>query len=209
MQTLRGLSSVAAVCLALVTVSVAQEAEERRAEDKELVKIGNPAPDFELKSCEGKAYKLSDHKNKIVVLEWINQDCPWSRKALVGLKATAEKYAKQGVVWLAIDTTHYQTAEEDAKYAKEKELPYPILMDGDGKVGRLYGARTTPHIFIINKSRLAYMGAHDNEQVRRQKKEEHRDYVSEALEAILADEQVPSPVTVPYGCTVKYKNKEK
>jgi peroxiredoxin len=207
MQTRRRSFGIAAACLALVTLSVAQEAEEKKA--KEPVKIGNPAPDFEIKSCEGKAYKLSDHKDKIVVLEWISQDCPWSRRALPALKATAEEYAKQGVVWFAIDSTHYQTAEKNAKYAKEKELPYPILTDSDGKVGRFYGAKTTPHIFIINKGKLVYMGAHDNDQVREQKKEEHRNYVSEALDAVLVDKKVPSPVTVPYGCTVKYEKKEK
>ena len=210
MQTRRILSAIAAAWLVFAGASFAQEAEKKPAKPDEGVKIGRPAPDFELESCAGKAYKLSDYKDKIVVLEWINQDCPWSRKALPALKAAAEKYDKQGVVWLAIDSTHYQTAEKNAKYAKEKELPYPILMDSDGNVGRRYGAKTTPHMFIINKGKLVCVGAHDNQKPSgRRKKAEYRNYVEEALDAVLAGKEVPSPVTEPYGCTVKYKKKEK
>ncbi len=210
MQTGRILSAIAAAWLVFAGASFAQEAEKKPAKPEEGVKIGQPAPDFELKSCAGKVYRLSDYKDKIVVLEWINQDCPWSRKALPALKAAAEKYAEQGVVWLAIDSTHYQTAEKNAKYAKEKELPYPILMDSDGKVGRRYGAKTTPHMFIINKGKLVCVGAHDNQKPSgRRKKAEYRNYVEEALDAVLAGKEVPSPVTEPYGCTVKYKKKEK
>ena len=210
MQTRRILSAIAAAWLVFAGASFAQEAEKKPAKPEEGVKIGRPAPDFELESCAGKAYKLSDYKDKIVVLEWINQDCPWSRKALPALKAAAEKYDKQGVVWLAIDSTHYQTAEKNAKYAKENELPYPILMDSDGKVGRRYGAKTTPHMFIINKGKLVYMGAHDSQKPGgRRKQPEYRSYVEEALDAVLAGKQVPSPATEPYGCTVKYKKKER
>jgi len=210
MQTGRILSAIAAAWLVFAGASFAQEAEKKPAKPEEGVKIGRPAPDFELESCAGKAYKLSDYKDKIVVLEWINQDCPFSAGACPKMKEMAEKYAKQGVVWLAIDSTHYQTAENNAKYAKEKELPYPILMDSDGKVGHRYGAKTTPHMFIINKGKLVYMGAHDNQRPGgRNKQPKYRNYVEEPLDAVLAGKEVPSPVTEPYGCTVKYKKKEK
>jgi peroxiredoxin len=210
MQTGGILSVIAAACLVFAEASFAQGADEKPAKPDDGLKIGRSAPDFELRSCAGKEYKLSDYEDKTVVVEWINQDCPFSVGACPKMKEMAEKYAKQGVVWLAIDSTHYQTAEKNAKYAKEKELPYPILMDSDGKVGRRYGAKTTPHMFIINKGKLAYMGAHDNRKPGGPRQQpEDRSYVEEALDAVLAGKEVPSPVTEPYGCTVKYKKKEK
>jgi len=205
MQIARALSSLVAAGLVLVPPALAQ----KEALVSKPPNVGEIAPDFELESCDGRQYKLSDAKDKIVVLEWINQDCPVSRSARPKLKETAEAYAKLGVVWLAIDSTNYQTPEQNDKYRKTHDLPYPILMDNDGKVGRAYGAKVTPHIFVIAKGKLVYAGAHDNQQQRRGREQpEYRNYVAEALDAILAGKDVPSPTTTPYGCPVKYK-KEK
>ncbi len=164
--------------------------------------VGKPAPDFTLKGTDGKTYKLSDYKDKTVVLEWINRDCPVSRARMPIMRELARKYAEKGVVWLAIDSTHYQKPENMAAYIKANKLPYPVLMDPDGTVGRLYGARTTPHMFVIHKGTLAYAGAIDDGNNRRAGK---RNYVAEALDAVLAGKQPPIQRTRPYGCSVKYK----
>ncbi|MBU0639486.1 MAG: redoxin domain-containing protein [Planctomycetes bacterium] len=162
--------------------------------------IGAPAPDFALVSTGGEKHRLSDHRDKIVVLEWVNKDCPFSnfsKGAGPRMKALYDEYRAKGVVWFGIDSTHSHQAADIAAYTREHKIPYPILMDTDGAVGRRYEAKTTPHIFIVNKGKLAYMGAHDDRG--------KRNYIAEALDALLAGHEVPSPVTNPYGCSVKYK----
>ncbi len=161
------------------------------------VEVGATAPDFELKSVAGQAYKLSDCQDRVVVLEWWNQDCPVTRRYTSVMKRLAPAYAKQGVVWVAIDSTHYQTAAKDEEYHRKHEMVYPILMDTDGKVGRTYEAKTTPHMFVINKGTLVYAGAIDDRG--------DRNYVGEALDAILAGREVPLAKTQSFGCSVKYK----
>lgn len=163
-------------------------------------KLGEAAPDFTLKDVYGKAFKLSDFKGKIVVLEWISKDCPVSRgfheKKI--MQSTYGKYAGKGVIWLAIDTTHYVKPETNRVYAAEKNLAYPILHDPDGKVGRTYGARTTPHMFVIDKAgKLRYDGAIDDRG--------KTNYVAAALDDLLAGRPVAKSRTEPYGCTVKYR----
>lgn len=171
-------------------------------------KVGDEAPDFKLKGTDGKTYQLSELREKTVVLEWCNQDCPYSNfKTGVGPKARelSERYARRGVVWLAVDSTHYQTAENDARYARENKLPHPILLDQDGQVGRSYGARTTPHVFVIQKGRIAYAGAFGTNprEVRDPKKQ--RNYVDEALAALLDGKTPAVSSTDSWGCSVKYK----
>lgn len=201
MQFMRGLFPVIVAGMLLIGVenTVAEEKKDNPAKPqrKEKAKIGQEAPSFELTGADGKTYKLDDYKDKVVVLEWISKDCPWSVKAVPLMKSTHEKYNEKGVVWLAIDSTHWRNPEDNVEYAKDKGLKYPILTDKDGKVGRTYGAKTTPHIFIIDKGKLVYMGGHDNRG--------DRNYIAETLDAVLADKDIPSPITKPYGCTVKYK----
>jgi peroxiredoxin len=180
------------------------EAKEKPA----AAQIGQDAPDFQLTDTAGNLWRLADYRNKIVVLEWLNQDCPFSNfKTGAGprAKALCEKFRDKGVVWVGIDSTHYQTAEKDAEYARENKIPYPILMDHDGKVGKLYGAKTTPHVFIISGGKLAYAGALDNDPRKEKPEAEYRNYVEEALEALLAGKNVPVSQTQSWGCTVKYK----
>ncbi len=159
--------------------------------------VGRPAPDFALRGSDGKTYKLSDLKNKIVVLEWWNRDCPVSRRYVPTMKKLATKYADKGVVWLGVDSTHYQTAKKRQMFIKKHKIPYPILIDKDGHVGRTYGAKTTPHMFIIAKGKLVYTGAIDDRH--------GRNHVAEALDALLAGKPVPLAKTRPFGCSVKYR----
>ncbi len=162
--------------------------------------VGSPAFGFELPDVYGKVFKLAEFKGRIVVLEWINQACPVSRgKHDDGvMQKTYKKYAKDGVIWLAIDSTHGRKPEQNRVYAAEQQLAYPILQDADGKVGRAYGARTTPHMFVIDKKGvLAYDGAIDDKA--------DKNYVVAALDALLADKPVTTAKTAPYGCSVKYR----
>lgn len=159
--------------------------------------IGKRAPEFQLTGTDGKPYRLSDCKDKIVVLEWFNQDCPFTRRYMPTMKALASKYVAQGVVWLAIDSTHYMTPARNTEAIRKHGIVYPILMDTDGKVGRAYGAQTTPHMFVINKGVVAYMGAIDNKG--------DRNYVDEAITAVLAGKEAPLAKTKPFGCSVKYR----
>lgn len=169
----------------------------------EAADIGKDAPDFELKDCNGKTHKLSDYKDKLVVLEWLNKECPISRGAIPFMKDLRKKYADKGIVWLGIDSTYGRTAEDNQKYVKENELNIAVLLDGDGKVGKLYGAKTTPHMFVVNKGKLVYMGAHAEQQEKKDKPDV-RNYVEEALSAVLAGKDVPVARTKSWGCAVKY-----
>jgi len=176
------------------------------AKSAPAVRIGQPAPDFTLRDHTGKEHRLSEYSDKVVVLEWLNQECPYSLRAVPTVKALSTKYAEKGVVWLGVESTHWRKPEENVKYARDHELKYPILMDNEGKVGRLYGARTTPHIFVINKGTLAYAGAlHDDPQGKKAANE-IRHYVDEALAAVLGGKDVPLAETTPWGCSVKYKS---
>ncbi len=166
---------------------------EKPAKSKAKAKLGDAAPQFTLTDCDGKTFDLSAMKDKVVVLEWFNKDCPFCKMYCNDLKGTAAKYAEKGVVWAAVDSTHVRKAEENAAYAKKNKIDYPILSDFDGKVGRLYGATNTPHVFIINKGTLAYVGAFVD------KNDKKKNYVADALDNILADEPVKKAKTRPFG----------
>jgi peroxiredoxin len=169
--------------------------------------IARKAPEFTLKSFDGKAMSLSDYKGKIVVLEWLNYECPFvlrhygSTPTMIGL---AQKYKDRNVVWLAINSTSHATPEANIGFAEKRKLPYPILDDRSGKVGRAYGAKTTPHMYVINtKGSIAYQGAIDNDE-RGRKGSGVINYVDKALAELTAGKEVSTTDTMPYGCTVKY-----
>jgi len=165
--------------------------------------IGDKVGDFELTDHTGKVVKLADYADQIVVLEWCNDGCPVWRGVLETLKSTAGKYdALDNVVWLAVNSTRGKSPEANAKIVEKFGLNYAILDDASGKVGRALGARTTPHMFVVNKGVLAYQGAIDN----RKKGDDYVNYVAKALDELLAGETVTTPETKPYGCGVKYAN---
>ena len=159
---------------------------------------GQVVADFKLKDVYGKEFTLSEFKGKIVVLEWANRECPVSREAHQKsvMQNTYKKYADKGVIWLAVDSTDKADAEKNRVHAAVMGLNYPLLHDTDGKVGRGLGAKTTPHMFIIDKQgKLAYSGAIDDQK---------KNYVADALEDLLAGRPVATAKTQPYGCGVKY-----
>lgn len=175
----------------------------------ERATVGAPAPTFTLEDQNGRPVSLSDFAGKIVVLEWVNPDCPFvQRHYRAGtMKRLAEKYQSKGVVWLAINSTHYMDKEDNRRWIEKYKLPYPILDDHAGRVGRLYGAKTTPHMFIIDTSgKLVYRGGIDDDP-RGTKNGGALNYVERALDELLTGKPVSISQSKPYGCSVKYAEK--
>lgn len=174
----------------------------KKEEATAKAEVGKAAPDFTLKGTDGKTYKLSDLKDKVVILEWTNRDCPVCKKLEPKMKETATALQKKDVVWLSIDSTSFHGISDNAEHVKKAELPYPILDDAAGTVGKTYGAAVTPTVYIINKGTVAYTGALVPQG------DDTRNYVTEAVDAILAGKTVETTTTKAYGCSVKYKKAE-
>ncbi|AQT68443.1 Thiol-disulfide oxidoreductase ResA [Anaerohalosphaera lusitana] len=162
------------------------------------------AEDFALLDEEGRKVRLSDLRGKIVVLEWTNYDCPFVQRhyeadTMEGLEA---KYGDH-VVWLAINSTHYSDTAGNKAWVEEQGLAYPVLDDHEGEVARAYGARTTPHMFVIDREGyVVYEGAIDNDPTGRGA-DEPVNYVDEALKRLVLRKDVEVSETKPYGCSVK------
>jgi peroxiredoxin len=170
--------------------------------------IGEPAPNFTLKDLDGKPHSLADLKGKVVVLEWINHECPISNRYCNNgtMKNTVAKFKDKPVVWLAIDSSHFSSEKADSirKWVEKNKINYTLLLDSPGQVGHAYVAKTTPHMFVIDqKGVLAYQGAVDNDPYGNQEKK--RNYVDEAVTALLNGSTVAKTSTKPFGCSVKYK----
>jgi peroxiredoxin len=176
------------------------------AADHPVAKVGQAAPQFSLKDENGKAVNLSDYKGKIIVLEWTNPDCPFVQRHYQQHTMTnlASQYKDKGVVWLAINSNGGDNTKADSEWAQQNHLQYPVLDDSEGQVAKAYQAKSTPDMFIINKDGLlAYEGGIDNDP---DGDNAHRvNYVQKALDEILANKSVSTPVTKSYGCGVHYK----
>ena len=191
------------------TASKAEPAASRS--DGGLVTAGAPAPDFTLKDLDGKDVSLGSFRGKTVVLEWYNPDCPFVKKQHTeGPLATMPKeVAKQGVVWLAINSgapgKQGHGVERNRASLAEYGISHAILIDEAGAVGRLYQAKTTPHMAVIAPDgSLAYLGAIDNAPMGRVPAEGFVNYVAEALADLAANRPVRTPQVKGYGCSVKY-----
>jgi len=188
-----------------------QEALEKTAKGltDRLQRRGRRAPDFELDSFDGRNVSLSQYQGRVVVLEWFSPDCPFSKyhyetkSTMVDL---AKKYKGKEVVWLAVNSASATTPKANREFAQKHKLPYPILDDRSGRVGRLYGARTTPHVFVIDKDGfVAYSGAIDSTPMGKViEGAAVVNYVDQALAALTSGQKVSTPATPPYGCSVKY-----
>jgi peroxiredoxin len=177
-------------------------------ENKTKAELGSPAPDFVLEDQSGHEVKLSDFKNSIVVLEWMNPDCPFVQRHYNSrtMSTLADKYKEKNVVWMAINSTHYMNKQDNQNWINKFKVGYPILDDSSGTVGKLYGAKTTPNMYIIDPSGiLVYSGAIDDDP-RGSKDGKALNYVDQALGEILAGKPVTISQTKPYGCSVKYSN---
>ena len=179
--------------------------------------VGKPAPDFTLQGTDGQTYTLSDLRGQYVVLEWLNFGCPYVGKyydsgAMQGLQ---EKYTQQGVKWFSVVSSapgkqgYHPPKEMNAKNAEYGGNQTAILMDPEGDVGRTYGARTTPHMYVINpEGTLIYKGGIDDKPTTDQADlEGATNYVVNALEASMNGNEVKTKKAPPYGCSVKYAAK--
>lgn len=167
--------------------------------------VGDKAPDFTLPDLTGAQVTLSKIEG-VRVLEWVNPDCPFVQRHYKAgtMKKLAADYGAKGVTWLTINSTNYMDAEANRKFAEANGLSQRILVDQDGKVGHLYGAATTPHMFVIDGAgAIVYAGAIDSDP-RGSGGETVTNYVAAALDEVLAGKPVTTPETTPYGCSVKY-----
>jgi len=168
---------------------------------------GREAPGFTLKNYDGEQVSLSDYKGRIVVLEWLNYDCPFVKyhyEKAKTMASLADKYKGKEVVWISINSTNYANVESNKAFAKKHQLSYPILDDSGGKVGKAYDAKTTPHIFVIDeKGMIVYSGAIDDSPMGG-KGEAAVNYVDKVLSELVGDKEVSISNTKPYGCSVKY-----
>jgi len=205
------------LCVALMTLFVIAcgttnaDHHKNKKEDKKA-KLGEKAPDFTLPNLEGKKVSLSDYtkKDQYVILEWMNPDCPYCtrvhKSGIVNrMLENVRKLTDGNVVHIEINSTHYMGPEKTGKYLKEHGVQSTALMDKSGKVGRLYDAKTTPHMYVIDKKGiLRYRGAIDDDVKGRKSPDERTNYVVNAIKQLTSGKDVGPNKTKPYGCSVKY-----
>ena len=180
------------------------------------VKVGESAPDSTGTDSNGKTHKLSEYKGKYVVLEWTNQGCPYTKKHYESgnMEKLQKDWTGKGVVWLTMLSSApgnqgYVTADQENEYLNRNHAaPTAAILDASGTIGHLYGAKTTPHMFVIDpRGKLIYDGAIDNKPTPDASDiPSATNYVSSALEESMAGKQVSVPTSRPYGCSVKYKD---
>ncbi len=178
--------------------------------------VGQLAPNFSAKDVNGKAVSLADFKGKTVVLEWVNPGCPYVRKHYEGgnMQGTQQDALAKNVVWLAVNSTgndhpDYLAPAKLAAWMKQQKAPAThTLMDEDGKIGKAYGARTTPHMYIVDgKGMLVYAGGIDSIPTASASDiPKATNYVKVSLTEMAGGKPVSNNVTRAYGCSVKYKS---
>ncbi len=168
--------------------------------------LGEPVGEFTALDENGDEHRLSQYRGKTVVLEWTNPDCPYVQRHYRSgtMKKLAARYGTQGVVWLAVNSTHYNKPEQTREWRRSEGFEYVTLQDPEGTLGRRFGARTTPHMFVIDgKGVLRYAGAIDDDP--RGRNDDPRNYVDAGLTSLLRGATVDPSTSKPYGCSVKYR----
>ncbi|MEW6272792.1 MAG: thioredoxin family protein [Thermodesulfobacteriota bacterium] len=176
--------------------------------------VGQPAPPFTLTDTSGKQQSLADFQGKFVVLEWINHECPFVKKhyGSGNMQKLQKKYLDQGVVWLSVSSSapgkqgNYPPAKWNELTAAAKASPTAVLLDPDGTVGRAYGAKTTPHMYVIDRQgTLIYAGGIDDKpSTDPDDIPGAKSYVDLALTEAIAGQPIAVASSTPYGCSVKY-----
>jgi len=194
--------AVAAAALATAGPAVAQAV------------VGQPAPAFTLTDSNGRAHSLADFKGKVVVLEWWNHECPFVAKhyGSGNMQKLQKEWTAKGVVWLTVSSSapgkqgHVDAAKANALMKDKAGAPSAVLLDHDGKVGKAYGAKTTPHMYVIDaKGVLVYAGGIDDKPSTDQADiATARNHVAAALAEVTAGRPVSVATSQPYGCGVKY-----
>ena len=205
MSVLTRLACSALVCAALPFSAHSQSA-----------RVGDPAPAFTATDSHGQTESLDKFHGKYVVLEWHNQGCPYTKKHYVSgnMQSLQKEWTAKGVVWFTVissapGTQGYVTPDQENSYlAQMHAAPTAALLDVDGKIARLYDAKTTPHMFVIDPAgKLIYEGAIDDRPTPDVDDIKGADnYVTDALSAAMAGKPVSNPFTHPYGCSVKYRD---
>jgi len=177
-------------------------------------RVGEPAPDFTGVDTQGKTHRLADYRGKTVVLEWTNHDCPYVRKhyGAGNMQEQQREAAAQGVIWLSVISSapgqqgHVSPAEADELTRSRKAAPHAVLLDPEGRIGRAYEAKTTPHMYIIDEAgKLVYMGGIDSLATADPADiPKATQYVRVALKERAAGQPISAPATRSYGCWVKY-----
>ncbi|PKL80792.1 MAG: thioredoxin family protein [Ignavibacteriae bacterium HGW-Ignavibacteriae-4] len=204
---MRKLSIVIALMLFATTAMFASE----------TAKVGSKAPEFTLKDTKGVEHKISDFAGKYVVLEWVNFDCPFVKKHYESenMQNLQREFTKKGVIWLSICSSakgkqgNFTTAELDKKKKDFKTAETAYLIDESGEVGKLYNAKVTPDMVIINPSQeVIYLGAIDNiPSTDKSDIDKADNYVMQALNSAMNGKTVEVKSSKPYGCGIKYANK--
>lgn len=203
-------------CAVALAACGASSADDNAIAAAAMAKVGQPAPAFQLADSTGRTRSLADYKGKTVVLEWTNHECPFVRKhyGSGNMQAQQRDATAGGVVWLTVNSSapgsqgHVDGAAAEAIRGKARAAQTAYLLDPKGSVGRAYGARTTPHMYVIDpQGVLRYAGAIDSiptadvDDIAKATK-----YVPQALAELAAGKPVSVAVTRPYGCSVKYAN---
>jgi len=177
-------------------------------------RVGNPAPAFSLADSNGRTISLADYKGKTVVLEWTNHECPYVGKHYRGnnMQALQKKWTGQGVVWLSVISSapgrdgHVTPQQANKLTADRGAAPSAVVFDPEGKVGHAYGARTTPHMYVVNgEGSLVYMGGIDDQpSARLEDLKIAKNFVDQALSEVTQGKPVSVSTSRAYGCSVKY-----
>lgn len=174
---------------------------------KDGIPLGHKAPEFSLTSMEkgATAKKFSEiSKDKITVVDFWSCRCPFSIAWEDRLKALHDEYSKKGVEFVVIDSNSTENAEDIEKYKETAKFPYAIYLDPKSEIANIFGAKTTPHVYVFNKKgELEYMGAIDDDSKGQKKMEERKNYLKDALEALVHDKKVSVTTSTPAGCSIK------
>jgi glutathione peroxidase-family protein len=177
--------------------------------------VGEAAPAFTIKDASGQTRSLSDYQGKYVILEWVNFGCPFVRKHYDSghMQTLQREVTAKGVIWLSICSSapgkqgYFEGEDLTQRLKKEKAVPTAYLVDDEGRVGRAYGAKTTPHMFLISpKGTLLYAGGIDDKPTTDQDDiPSATNYVAQALQSAMSGKEIAVKTSRPYGCSVKYK----
>ena len=215
---LKTIKTLAAI--ALLSIPVAAQAEHHAGMEKDhaepaAITIGAPAPEIEATDIHGNAFKLSDHKGKIVILEWTNAECPFVVKHYEsGNMQQLQKDARAmgDVEWVMINSSadgkqgHVNAEEAKAILTDKGANPTTKILDPSGQIGHAYGAKTTPHMFVVDADgNIAYMGSIDDDSsANPAKAKTAKNYVMAAVNSLKSGTPIEMASTQPYGCSVKY-----
>jgi peroxiredoxin len=212
---MRATPVLSVLAAALVALGALRDVPRAAAEGEAATPAPKKASEFTLKDVDGKEHKLSQYKDKWVVLEWTNLGCPFVKKHYAApsqhMQGLQKRYVGKGVVWLTICSSAegkqgYQTAEQWKATMKDNGMaPTAVLLDADGTVGKAYGAKTTPEIWVLNgKQEIVYHGAADDAPPPNADVTKANNYIVKVLDAVLDGKEPPVRETQPYGCSVKY-----